>query len=445
MKRCPEVFASLATSTEHAKQRAVGTDHKTLDRTATLGVPRETRKTERTYLWDPIRDIFFFLPRSKVVCGKDPSCDVCLPYPTVSRLHAQIEHGPTGWRMVDLGSRNGIFYMNHRVTQCEMHMHTTILLGAQPLVITPEPASEKLQKMYISFHTRTAELCRELENARTVAENDSPVLIYGETGTGKEWLSRFIHEHSKRRGRLVAINCGALPRELLESELFGHVRGAFTGADGARTGLVAQAIGGTLFLDEIAEIPIEQQAALLRFLENHTYRPVGSDRELKADTRIVAASHANLPLRVARGLFREDLLYRLLEIRLELPPLARRKLDFPLLMHCFGAPPVDAHVWAQLLSYSWPGNLRQLRHVCTQARCFGWERALTDLQNHASHPPSETIMASVPDSPARLKDLERAMIEEALRRAGHNTSAAARALGLPRSTLVNRMRALGMP
>lgn len=414
------------------------------DRTATLGVPRENRTPVRVCLWDPLHDVFFPLSRAKVTCGKDAACHVVLQHPTVSRIHARIEHGSSGWRVIDLKSRNGVYLHRERVTQGELHLHDVMMLGAQPLVLVPEPANRALQSAYASFHTRTAELCLELETARRAAESASPVLICGETGTGKEWAGRFIHEHSGRRGQLVAVNCGALPRELLESELFGHVRGAFTGADLARAGLVAQASGGTLFLDEIAEMPPEQQAALLRFLENRTYRPVGSDRELKADARIVAATHADLPLRAARGLFREDLLYRLLEIRIEMPPLARRKTDFPMLMQCFAAPPAGELEWGRLLAHFWPGNLRQLRHVCTQARWFGWDRALMELERKTveSQPESSGL---VPDSPARLKELERAMIEEALRRTGRNASAAARELGLPRSTLVNRMRALGMP
>ncbi len=417
------------------------------ERTATLGIVRGEDREPPAFLWDPVGDIFYHLPRSSVVCGKDPACGIRLEHATVSRRHARIERMATGWRILDLASRNGVFLRGERILrEGEACMHDVLMLGGQPLVIVPEPAPAAMQRAHASFHTRSAELCRELETARKAAATASPVLIGGATGTGKEWMSRFIHEHSGRRGQMVALNCGALSRELLESELFGHVRGAFTGADGARMGLVAQAAGGTLFLDEIAEMLPGQQAALLRFLENRTYRPVGADREQRSDARIVAATHADLHQLASRGIFRPDLLYRLMEIRLELPPLARRKSDFPLLLRCFEAPDTGPREWGRLLAHDWPGNLRELRHVCTQARWFGWKRALSELERNTPISAEKAgEPAVVPESPAQIRDLERRMIQQTLQRCGRNTSAAARELGLPRSTLVNRMRALGMP
>ncbi len=412
-----------------------------LDKTAPLSREPARRPQARPGLWDPLADVFFPLDHRPRILGKDPSCDLRLQHPTVSRRHASVEWTPEGHVLTDLDSHNGVFVQGRKVDRTPLRPHQTVMLGGAPLVMTEAPAAEALQRgLGDRFFTRSAAFCGLLQLAGQVAAGTRPVLIAGETGTGKEWLARFLHERSTRADSpLVAVNCGALARDLLESELFGHTRGAFTGADGARAGLIARAAGGTLFLDEVGELRPDHQAALLRFLENRTYRPVGSDRELVSDARILAATHADLSARVASGLFREDLMYRLMDVRLELPPLRARKPDLFLLAGAFDAPEMPDWAVARLLTHDWPGNLRELRHVCTQARLFGWEAAADEIRE-----PPEPALPEAVSGPGQLKVLEKEMILSALARQGHNTSAAARSLRLPRSTLVNKMKSLGI-
>ena len=412
-----------------------------LDKTAPL--PRRTTPgTDGLFLWDPLTDRFFPLRRGPLTIGKDPSCEIRLSHATVSRRHARILGGAGEHAILDLDSNNGTWLRSVRVDRSRVELHDVVVLGGNPLVVTREPAADSVSPPWLaSFMTRNRELSRLLQTADKIARTPHHVLITGETGTGKEWMARFLHERSTRsRAPLVPVNCGAIARDLLESELFGHCRGAFTGAAEARGGLISQARGGTLFLDEIGELRPDHQAALLRFLENRTYRPVGSDRELTSDARLVAATHANLPHKVRDGLYREDLMYRLTEMQLDLVPLRCRLPDLPLLTAAFEAPPIPPDMWDRLLAHPWPGNLRELRHLCTQAGVFGWEEALAHMRPVESRMPTDFC----PNLPSDLKDLEKDMILSALAREGHNTSAAARSLRLPRSTLVNRMRSLGI-
>jgi len=411
------------------------------EKTAPLARDPAQRPAADLCLWDPLADEFHPLDRRLRILGKDPACDVRLLHATVSRRHARVEWTPEGHVLTDLDSSNGVCVDGRRVPGVPLTLHRTLMLGGAPLVVTRPPAPEaQRRRVGDRFHTRSAAFCGLLQLAERVGPGGQPVLITGETGTGKEWLSRFLHERSLRPGApLVAVNCGALARDLLESELFGHARGAFTGADGPRAGLISRAAGGTLFLDEVGELRPDHQAALLRFLEDRTYRPVGSDRELTSDARILAATHADLQGRVDAGLFREDLMYRLMDVRLELPPLRERRVDFPLLLEAFDAPAVPDWALARLLGHEWPGNLRELRHVCTQARLFGWEAAARGLRTRPEKPLPQSVSA-----PDQLKNLEKEMILDALARQGQNTSAAARSLQLPRSTLVNRMKSLGI-
>ncbi len=410
------------------------------EKTAPLPRDPARRRDRDLCLWDPQTDTFFALDRRPRTLGKDPGCDVRLPHATVSRRHARVEWTGEGPVLVDLGSSNGLWTAGRRVDRAPLHAHGTVRLGAAPLAVVPAPtAGAAAERLGERFHTRSAGLCAVLALAEKVAPGGRPVLIAGETGTGKEWLARFLHDAGRPNGPLVPVNCGAIARDLLESELFGHARGAFTGADGPRAGLVSRAAGGTLFLDEIGELRPEHQAALLRFLENRTFRPVGSDKEQVSDARILAASHADLLARVVAGTFREDLLYRLLEIRLTLPPLRERLPDLPALLEVFDAPPPTERAWTRLLEHPWPGNLRELRHVAARARLEGWSAASEELRG-----PPEPALPEAVSAPDQLRELEREMVQGALARCGHNTSAAARALGLPRSTLVNRMKSLGI-
>ncbi len=233
-------------------------------------------------------------------------------------------------------------------------------------------ASDGVPSEASEWSTRSHRMQTLLSEARAAARSDASVLICGQTGTGKEVLARFIHQHSRRHdGPFISVNCAAIPEHLLESELFGHVKGAFTGATGSSTGLIRAAGGGTLFLDEIGDMPTGLQSKLLRVLEDRRVRPVGSTAEHPVDIRIVSATHRDLQQAIEDGSFRPDLYYRLNVVELQIPPLAERREDIPLLVQEFLdelCPEDQRKVYAPeamelLMAAEWPGNVRQLRNV----------------------------------------------------------------------------------
>lgn len=308
-----------------------------------------------------------------------------------------------------------------------------------------------------------------------VAQSDAAVLIRGDTGTGKELVARVIHEHSSRRGRpFITVNCGALPDNLVESELFGYVRGAFTGADGEKPGRFELADGGTLFLDEIGELPLAAQVKLLRFLDEQIVERLGSVRPVRLDVRILAATNRDLGKAIEAGQFRDDLYYRLAVIHIELPPLARRVDDImPLARHFlaerFGAdaPPISESAAAVLLSHHWPGNVRELRNAMAHAAVVsaggpvlpshlpetvgrgaaaGQDELAGMLAKFVGGLVSEMDggRRAVPLYKSAVEALERELIGVALARSGGNQTAAADFLGLHRNTLRNKLRELGI-
>jgi transcriptional regulator with GAF, ATPase, and Fis domain len=299
--------------------------------------------------------------------------------------------------------------------------------------------------------------------ARQVAPTDTPVLILGETGTGKERLARAIHRWSGRADRpFVAINCAAIPTNLIESELFGHARGAFTGATHARAGRFQLAHGGTLLLDEIGELPLDVQAKLLRVLQEGALEPVGADRTVKVDVRVLAATHVDLPRAIAERRFREDLYYRLHVFPLRLPPLRERLEDLPLLCAAMlaeqsqrtgrrGMRVTDAGI-ARLRAQPWPGNLRELANALERATIVtpgheldapAFEFAARDV---AAAPVPSDMSGPGPEFPT-LEQAQAAHIRQALRRAGgriYGPGGAAELLGVKPSTLQSKMKKLGV-
>ncbi len=281
------------------------------------------------------------------------------------------------------------------------------------------------------------------------------VLIRGETGTGKELVARALHQESRRSGAFVAVNCGSIPRELVESELFGHERGAFTGAQSRRQGLFVEADGGTLFLDEIGELPIDLQPRLLRVLETGRLRPVGADREVSVNVRVVAATHVNLEKAVLSGRFRGDLYYRLSVMVLETPPLRERAGDVLILAERFlkqESPRSEGRRLSQaaaraLVEHSWPGNVRELRNVMLRAAALaGPQVEPSDLRiPPQTLPPTEAKTISVEGHGAvaiegrSYLEIEREILERTLKRFGGNRRAAANALGIPKSTLCDKV------
>jgi two-component system, NtrC family, response regulator AtoC len=298
---------------------------------------------------------------------------------------------------------------------------------------------------------------RALEKAlalvRQVAPSSSSVLIEGESGSGKELLARALHDGSPRRdGPFVAVNTSAIPDSLAEAELFGHERGAFTGADSPREGLFRSAQGGTLFLDEIGDLPLGQQAKLLRALETKEVVPVGSSRPIRIDCRVVTATNADLDALVREKRFRSDLYYRLSAIRVEVPPLRARSEDIPALAHHFlevhakehnrPVTGIDADAMLRLLGYTWPGNVRQLSNVIERAVvvCANSSLGLADLPAELAGAASVT-QGSYHGS---MDGFERALLGATLERAGGDRREAARLLGLPLATLYRRIDKLGL-
>ena len=303
--------------------------------------------------------------------------------------------------------------------------------------------------------TRSPAMQRVLEALPAVAASPSTVLLLGETGTGKELVARTIHALGPRaKGPFVAVNCGALPDTLLESELFGHTAGAFTGAVKERAGRFALAQGGTLFLDEIGEVSPALQVRLLRVLQERTYEPLGSSRSARTDARVIVATNRDLAARVREGRFREDLWYRVNVVRIELPPLRSRKEDVPLLVDELVArfnrlqgravKGIAAEALSLLMAHDWPGNVRELANVIERAFVVCGERRIDvgDLPDELTG--RRRPEGAVPDVRSAHALLDAEAIRAALERNAGNRLAAARELGIHKTTLFRRMKKLGL-
>jgi DNA-binding NtrC family response regulator len=307
-------------------------------------------------------------------------------------------------------------------------------------------------------------MARLFQLLETVAPTNSTILITGETGTGKEVVARAIHLNGPRRmHRFVALNCSAIPETLLEAELFGHVRGAFTGAVGNRQGRLEQAHRGTVFLDEVGTMSAALQMKLLRVLQEREFERVGDSHTTKVDVRVIAATNSDLARMVAEGQFREDLFYRLNVIPVHLPPLRERKEDIPLLVQHFlaifrnGATTsltVSQEAMRRLMSFSWPGNVRQLENAVERAVALSAGRTQIDVGDlptevQKAQETALTTAVTLPedglDLDAFIADIERDLIQRSLERTGGNKGKAARLLNLKRTTLVEKLKRLSSP
>ena len=299
-----------------------------------------------------------------------------------------------------------------------------------------------------------------------VARSQAPVYIYGESGTGKELVARLIHQSGARaEAPFVPVNCGAIPTELMESELFGHKRGSFTGAFADKKGLIQSAEGGTLFLDEVADLPLHMQVKLLRVVQEKTIRPVGESREERVDVRILSATHRNLAELVAAGRFREDLFYRINVIELRVPPLRERSGDIPDLANAvlermclrmkMTPPALSAEAMQALQTYTFPGNVRELENIIERALTLTTSGLITLEHISLRAPASFAIPAAAPTSGSaetgqqhalgeQLEDIERAAIIKALEQTRYNKTAAAKLLGMTFRALRYRIKKLGI-
>ncbi|OPZ08919.1 MAG: Transcriptional regulatory protein ZraR [candidate division BRC1 bacterium ADurb.BinA292] len=293
-------------------------------------------------------------------------------------------------------------------------------------------------------------MTRLFEIMRRVLPRETTVLILGESGTGKELVARALHYNGPRRnGPFVAVNCAAIPVNLLESEMFGHTRGAFTGADTAREGRFQLASGGTLFLDEIGDMPPELQAKLLRVLQERQVEPVGSSTPVAVDVRLIAATHQDLEQLVRDGRFRQDLYYRLNVVPITVPALRDRREDIPLLVRHFlrrlgeDGLEVERDAMERLSRLNWPGNVRELENTIERAlalRRHPDRITADDIQPYPGSAPAAANLYEVPDEGLVLDELEKALIQSALRKTGNNQTRAAALLGITRQKLIYRMQ-----
>jgi DNA-binding NtrC family response regulator len=310
--------------------------------------------------------------------GKDPSNHLCIPDPTVSRYHCLIERRPRGLLLRDLESTNGTQLGGHWIECAYLSPHVPFTIGDTTLQIELEPAAGLAERAHILGHSVAT--TRLLASLPRVAGSPVTVLIEGETGTGKSLLAELIHRQGPRAEKpFVVVDCGAIPATLIESELFGHERGSFTGAVERHIGAFEAAQGGTLFLDEVGELPLALQPKLLRAIEERTIKRVGSTKPTRIDVRVIAATNRELREAVGAGQFRADLYYRLEAIRLQMPALRERQEDIPALIEQFARrlqPGIGAAVLEdvqRLLAArkDWPGNVRELRNAVEKVLVLG--------------------------------------------------------------------------
>jgi DNA-binding NtrC family response regulator len=391
---------------------------------------------------------------SRVLVGKSPACTVRLTDPRVSRRHAALDVAGSELRLVDLESTNGTFVNGVRVVEALLRGGEVITLGGEAVrVDVLEDRSPARLSKAVSFGRvvgASVEMRRLYPLCERVAASDVPVLIEGETGTGKEALAESIHDASARaRGPFVVFDCTEVPPNLAESELFGHERGAFTGATSSRKGVFEQAHGGTLLIDEIGELPLELQPKLLRAVERSEVRRVGGNKRIAVDVRLIAATRRDLDREVQEGRFRDDLFFRLAVARIELPPLRARKGDVTVLTHLFfrslqgGELPRDLLQYFE--SYEWPGNVRELKNAVTRRIALG-ELAVPGSgaepgRHPLSRPPAptdtveEVLALDLPLPRARahlVREFERRYVARVLEQHGGHVTRAAKASGIAR-------------
>ena len=391
--------------------------------------------------------------RDRVLVGSGADCDVQLNDPTVSRAHCELLSSGGRISIKDLGSRNGTFVNGVSVTGANLISGSIVRVGRTELVLESRRMDTTPS---VGFYERDSfgalvGRSKEMQAVFTVLEQaaacDVTLLIQGETGTGKDLAAKAVHEASARAdGPLIVVDCGAIAPQLLEGELFGHQKGAFTGADRARAGVFESASGGTVFLDEIGELPLDLQPKLLRVLEQREVRRLGATQVTPLDVRFIAATNRNLADEVKAGRMRADLYYRLSVTEVTMPPLRERKQDLPLLVDAIldqiGAGDNSEALFggeeflAELHKHTWPGNARELRNYIE--RCVALQRYVAPtLLTQAEH----EMVANPIDITVPLKELrerwvdkfEKQYLEAVLRANGNNVTAAARAAGLNRA------------
>lgn len=399
-----------------------------------------------------------------LVIGSDPDCDVIVDDPRVSRKHCEVRRDGRAVVIRDLGSKNGTFLDKVAIREAYLEPKVAVTIGGARLSLEASSGSARLElSRGLSFGQAlgaSVAMRALFANLERAAQTDETIVLLGESGTGKELLARGIHDVSRRRGGpFIVFDCSAVAPTLLEAELFGYVKGAFTGAVQAHSGVFEQAHGGTLFIDELGELPAELQPKLLRALEARQVRRIGATEWLHVDVRIVAATHRDLRARVAAKQFREDLYYRLAVVEALVPPLRDRREDIPLLVEHFLAGQSPPRSWADLppnamellRSHEWPGNVRELRNTVARLILFP-----TQVPTGSVVPPRPTpfdgasqasALAALPLREARevmVEQFERAYITAKLGEHAGNVSRAAEAMGVSRQFLHRLLERYGI-
>ena len=428
------------------------------------------RRTKLLVISGPLQGREFVLNRDTFTVGSGAHNDLTIADSTVSKRHCEIVVEQSGYLIRDLDSTNGTFVQGVRVSSAHLAPGSEIQLGKTRIVFCPlqDAADIPLSRneAFGGMIGRSVPMRRIFYLAETYSPADVTVMITGETGTGKEILAEEIHNHATRRDKpFIVIDCAAISKELIESELFGHVKGAFTGANADRQGAFELADGGTVFLDEIGDLSPDLQPKLLRVLEKREIRRVGCNKVRKINVRIISATNRNLAHEVNEGRFREDLYYRLSVVHLELPPLRRRREDVPLLVKRFLTDLHGADALSQLTDFDrtmdilkrheWPGNVRELRNLIELA--FYSERRPVDLSAflslgnlRAGRKPSEPEANFSTDKPFKdakndlIEEFEKTYLNDLLARNKQNISRSAREAGIERAYLQRLIRKYGM-
>jgi transcriptional regulator with GAF, ATPase, and Fis domain len=390
--------------------------------------------------------------------GSDPACDIVVQDRTISRLHVELSPVAGGVHVRDLGSRNGTFYLGQRVGELTVAIGARLQISGLTLSLDPDTEMLLRDLSYAGTEYRgvlgaSVKMRKLFAILQRLERSLATVLIEGESGVGKEMVARAIHEGSERAsGRLVTVNCGAIPRDLVASELFGHRRGAFTGASEARRGAFDVADGGTLFLDEIGELSPEVQPALLRAIELGEIRPVGDDEPRQVRVRLIAATNRDLLDEVAEKRFREDLYFRLAVVRVQVPPLRGRPEDVELLAAHFarasGLPALAPTIIEELKGRRWAGNARELRNAIAAYAAIGELPPPTSARGASLDDALDArIDATLPyaeQKDAFVDDFTRRYLRALLALTNGNQSAAAKVAGIDRTHLGRLLAKFGM-
>ncbi len=393
------------------------------------------------------------LRKGSLVVGKAKECRLRLRDKLLSRRHLELMVTAEGIVAHDLDSTNGTRIDNQRIERAVLQPGARLRLGNTLLVLLPLARGDGLppsdKERYGELLGRSLPMRRLFAVLERAESSEAPALITGETGSGKELVARAIHAHGLRRSApFVVFDCAGVSPTLASDLLFGHARGAFTGASGERAGVFELADGGTLFIDELGELPLELQARLLRAVETGEVMRLGESEVRKVDVRIVAATHRDLARAVGEGRFREDLYFRLAVLEVDVPPLRERREDIPLLVAELirrsnaKADSIPAAVIGKMLAHDWPGNVRELRNAIDRLLALGSAAAGSEP---LPEPPEDGAVGRFRESRRRvLDDFERAYVEALMEEHGDNLSQAARASGLERHHLRNLLRKHGL-